>query len=710
MTTNTHERSDITCMHQYLKPLVFLVFLNLWMPMQLGAQASFNSVWHFGQNCRLDFSSGTPVAGFSEINTNEGSSSISDANGLNLFYTDGTQIWKADGTALLTYPTILGGGSSSTQSSLIVPAPGDASKFYIFTTAPQLDNSGPISYHGTNVSVFNPSANNGLGDFDYMNTVLLDSSCEKLTAIKKCGEENYWIIAHKWNSADYYAWELSSAGLGQPVVSTVGNVIPFDSNSFTSSAESIGYLKASSDGRKIAAAQTFRIPATIELFDFDFSTGILSNPMSHTISESGDYSAYGICFSPDDTKLYVTEVQSVTFFDSKLIQYNAQPATELEFGQSRTQVGAFNEVLGAIEIGPDNKLYISRVGATNLAIIQDPNLPANQCNFQLNGVELLANTQCRFGLQNVVAASLYDISNMLIIPDTVSTCGTSIELDYLANIGSIQWSTGDTTHQTLVENDGFYFLEVSTQCALVKDTVYAIFSGNFSLELPQDTLLCFADSLLLLPSVSNPNFDFQWSTGQTTLPITISDSGLYLLQMSNDFCSKTDSISIDFKPIPYVDLGSDKTLCNKETAQLGHFYPNVNFLWSDGSNDSVLTVSTAGSYWLTISNNACESSDTIHIKDASAAASLTIPNTFSPNNDLINDAFVAGDTTLLEYSMAVFNRWGQEVFQSQNPTQFWKGDYKETLAPEGVYMWVCRFFDPCSDSVMEKKGTVSVFR
>ena len=71
---------------------------------------------------------------------------------------------------------------------------------------------------------------------------------------------------------------------------------------------------------------------------------------------------------------------------------------------------------------------------------------------------------------------------------------------------------------------------------------------------------------------------------------------------------------------------------------------------------------------------------------------------------------MAGDTTLSEYSMTVFNRWGQEVFQSQNPTQFWKGDYKETLAPEGVYMWVCRFFDPCSDSVMEKKGTVSVFR
>jgi gliding motility-associated-like protein len=695
--------------NRILFPALF-IFFQLIIGSTIQAQQLFNNVWHFGNNCKLDFSSGTPVAGYSEIFTNEGSSSICDANGQNLFYTDGSIVWKADGTQINQFPESLGGGSSSTQSSLIVPFPGNSSKFYIFTTVAELSSEFG-EYHGTNVSLLDITGNGGIGSFDYMNTVLLDSSCEKLTAIKQCGGDVYWIIAHKWQSADFYAWKLTSGGIEAPVISTIGSFVPnTPSYIFGELAESIGYLKASSNGNKIASAYTFRTPAVVELFDFDFNTGQLSNPMSDTISLSGDYSAYGVCFSPDDTKLYFTEDEINTFTTSKLVQYDATASSQSAFSQSRSVIGTFNLVMGAIEIGPDNKLYVAQSGSQSLGVINEPNLPASQCNFVQDAVNLAPNTICTFGLQNVVAGSAIDYSSNLILADTIVSCSSELVLDYVANSGSILWSTGDTTHQTLVNNEGFYYLEVNSICSVVKDTVYAAFNGNFSLSLPSDTILCFSDSLLVLPVVSNPDLNFQWSTGQTTLPLTITNSGLYELQMSYTSCIKKDSIFVDFKTIPKIDLGPDVLLCNTPILSLGKSIPNVTFLWSDGSIDSTLSISNFGEYWLKISNGFCEDIDSIRIEDATILSNLTIPNAFSPNNDLINDEFVAGETELKNYSMTVYNRWGDELFHAQNPTQFWNGKYKDSEVPEGVYMWICSYLDPCTNDFKEKKGTVSLFR
>lgn len=680
----------------------------------LNAQQSINSVWHFGQNCKIDFSSGSPVVGLSQISTNEGSSSISDINGQNLFYTDGSQVWLANDTPLLSDQDLLGGGSSSTQSSLIIPYPGSPSKYYIFTTAPQLDNMGFLfgqeSYHGVNASLLDLAANGGNAAFEYSNTVLLDSACEKLTAVKSCGQDNYWVIAHKWNSDAYYAWNITTTGISQPVISTIGNFIPNNSFSIDITAETIGFLKSSSDGKKIAAAQSFRNPATIELFDFDFTTGILSNPISEIISSDGSYFAYGICFSPDNTKLYVSEIDGTNFDNSKLIQYNAQPLNAADFAASRTLIENVNSTLGAIEIGPNNKLYIAKAQASSLGVINSPNLPASQCDFQLSGLTLDPTSLCAFGLQNVLAISPNDVLSNLILEDTIASCENPIELMYTLQSGHASWSTGDTTYQTTVSNEGFYYLEVSTECATLKDTVYADFKGDFTLDLPADTLLCFADSLILQPIVSNPNLNFTWSSGQTSIAITVADSGKYVFQMTDNVCIKKDSIVIDFKAIPKIDLGPDLILCNNEQYVLGKFIPNVDYLWSTGNTTSTQEATTAGEYWLKISNPFCEASDTVLVEDGGQSNKLIFPNVFSPNGDLINDEFVAGNSLFTDYSMTVYNRWGEKVFESTNPIAYWNGEYNETEATEGVYMWVCSYFNPCSSSTITRKGSVSLLR
>lgn len=96
------------------------------------AQKETNN-WLFGDSAGLNFNPGVPVpvAG-GQTNTVEGVSSISDANGDLLFYTDGRTVWNKNHEELENGNGLLG-GSSSTQSVLIVKQPRTDSLYYVFT-------------------------------------------------------------------------------------------------------------------------------------------------------------------------------------------------------------------------------------------------------------------------------------------------------------------------------------------------------------------------------------------------------------------------------------------------------------------------------------------------------------------------------------------------------------------------------------------------
>jgi hypothetical protein len=113
------------------------------------------------------------------------------------------------------------------------------------------------------------SLDNGQGDVELKNIALLTPVCEKVTAVKHCNGRDIWVITHAWNSDAYYAYLLSINGINPvPVISHSGI---FLSGNISYSG---GYLKASPNGRKLAAAHQF---SGAELSDFDNTTGIVSH-------------------------------------------------------------------------------------------------------------------------------------------------------------------------------------------------------------------------------------------------------------------------------------------------------------------------------------------------------------------------------------------------------------------------------------------------
>jgi len=71
-----------------------------------------------------------------------------------------------------------------------------------------------------------------------------------------------------------------------------------------------------------------------------------------------------------------------------------------------------------------------------------------------------------------------------------------------------------------------------------------------------------------------------------------------------------------------------------------------------------------------------------------------IPNSFTPNNDLLNDViFVSGsDISKNDFEWIIFNRWGDIVFRTSDINEPWTGnvDNGEHYAPNGVYNYLVR--------------------
>lgn len=93
------------------------------------------------------------------------------------------------------------------------------------------------------------------------------------------------------------------------------------------------------------------------------------------------------------------------------------------------------------------------------------------------------------------------------------------------------------------------------------------------------------------------------------------------------------------------------------------------------------------------------------------ACELYVPNVFSPNNDGANDFFLPASNCVIEdYTFSVYNRWGQLLFQTTNPTEGWNGQAKSEPVAHDTYIYAIEYrFAEFAEPVM-KYGSVAVIR
>lgn len=551
--------------------VVFVFFLGLC------CSQNQHTKWYFGQYAALDFMTNPPMSiptssmGFNPVSQgSEGTSSIADAAGNLLFYTNGMTVWN-QANAVMANGTGLFGHWSSSQSALIVKQPENANIYYIFTTdaSAALGNS-----YGMRYSIVDMSLAAGMGSVTVKNVSLLNPSSEKLCAVKHCNQRDIWILGHAANSSLFMAYLLSPGGLAVGVMSSTGAT--YYDQIFIAYNNNFGCMKASPMGTKLGVAiLNYGTSGPVyEVYDFDPSSGSVSNPLT-LMSSNAITGNYGCEFSPDGSKFYGTYIGAGPG-TGVLYQWDLCAGSNNAILASQYSVTAS---LSQLQRGPDDKIY----GATNqqvtLGVINNPNAGGVLCNYSVNGPSVAPNL-CSLGLPNfistftrtytpITATISCQSASFTSATNIIGGCGPSTQ-----TVNSCIWLFGDTASGAanisgilnpihLFSSPGTYTVKqvLYNYCAAPLDTLVYIISTSGNPPVFLTVPNCSGQAL----SLSAPsNVTYTWSTGANTPVISVSPTvsttyTVHGLDINNCFNTAVQTVSV--LPLPVLSISGSTVVC-----------------------------------------------------------------------------------------------------------------------------------------------------
>jgi gliding motility-associated-like protein len=504
---------------------------------------------------------------------------------------------------------------------------------------------------------------------------------------------------------------------------------------------------------------------------------------STTLTATGGYSSYlwstgattqSIKVGSANTySITVTDTQSSTFTDSKILTVNSLPNPFI----SGVPYVCNGRSTSLVVEGDYRAVQWSTGERTNTIMANSPavfSVTVTDSNFCVGS----ANITVRDGSKPYNA-----------LPDTIKICqGDSSLLDATTTAAiSYYWNTDDTTATLWVSDSGRYNVIVSTGQCVSYDTVRVLLLSPPMVNLGVDTAICKADTLILRAEksplytykwsdgstqptleVKNENiysvevtfgncrasdtidiaiFDkkqglvldtvvctpqytirgklrggtiYKWNVGSTDSTLVVSKSGVYNLLANNRKCFVNQNFNIRFKKIPVVELGKDSIVCtelsNKSVLLIGGTKDESNYIWQDNTTMNTLQAKISGIYTVVANNECGEASDAVKI-DFKTCYDIFIPSVFSPNEDGVNEKFqlFPSENVAKFNQFSIFDRWGNIVFTAadfnQNDVEkyTWDGRFNGKLLPPDVFVYFVEF-TTTDGKILMKKGDVTLMR
>lgn len=312
---------------------------------------------------------------------------------------------------------------------------------------------------------------------------------------------------------------------------------------------------------------------------------------------------------------------------------------------------------------------------------------------------------------DAIAVQVFDAGALDLGPDLRLCPGESGTLT--ANIpGQYVWSSGATTSAISVTSAGTYWLQVSEAACVARDTVVVSVVPLVAPELGPPLLLCQGDTAVL--RVASNGAAVLWSTGATADSIRVHRPGTYSVQLSLLGCEASDAVAVTVREwITEVSLGRDSTYCPDAPLVLATGLSGAAHLWSTGSTAPAITVMAPGTYSVQVTGQCIEAEASIHVTEGICGPFVHVPNTVTPNGDGTNDTFQAVfDGPLRDFSLEIFNRWGQLIAAFDHPDKAWDCTANGEPVPDGVYNWKIRYRARADDGAKARElfGHVNVLR
>ncbi|MBX3163631.1 MAG: T9SS type A sorting domain-containing protein [Bacteroidetes bacterium] len=551
----------------------FILFIILFFCALVVPAQNELTKWYFGNHAALDFMTDPPtVLNNSAMYQVEGSSSIADATGNLLFYTNGRTIWNKYHAVM---DTGLLGHFSTAQSALIVKQPNNLNLYYVFTMAVCGDTL------GLNYSIVDMSLAAGAGSVIAKNIPLYSASCtEQLAATKHANGVDCWIMIHELGSNNFRAYLLTAAGLNATaVISSVGTIYPFGQNppGFFM-AEAIGYMKFSHTGAKVASCMPNVLlnwnDRLMELYDFNNSTGIVSNPLTINVR------SYDCEFSPDGTKFYsegeyvfVTPVEYVT----PVIQWDLNAGSNAAILSSSVTIAVVSPTLSYpanMKLAPNGKIYIleSSGSAHYFSVINNPNALGAACSFSYAAQSVSAvinptlTSDARLSMPNMLSpCALYitGLNGSSGICNSATTTTASLNV-LTTNLGDVnyRWSNGTTTYTTSMPQinnliAGHWSVTATNTIGCAAYTTFTISqydSNIINISSTNTDVVCAGNTITLTASGADT---YTWNTSQTGASITVTPAVtiIYAAYGTDEYgCeSSSNQILVSVSPCTGVD-------------------------------------------------------------------------------------------------------------------------------------------------------------
>lgn len=335
-------------------------------------------------------------------------------------------------------------------------------------------------------------------------------------------------------------------------------------------------------------------------------------------------------------------------------------------------------------------------------------------------------------------------NNVVCWGDTTSFNNTSFTPD--GTIVSTQWDFGDGNtsglynpqHQWQVQNDSFVVSLIITTDLGCIDTVTQIATTlpipdfNFGPTVASgcENFTSAFNDLSTVPGGTIVNW--LWDFGDSNYTYTANPAHTYyepgsytvVLTLTTSYgCTMTDTLNypVVVYPQPVAEFTADPLF----SASI--LTPTINFInestgstmwdWDFGNNNSsidehpVYTYPDTGTFIVTlVAINSFGCSDTVqHPVNIYGEQLVFIPNAFTPNGTELNEVWRPVIHGMKEYRCTIFDRWGLEIFLTEDLAEGWNGTYNDTHCPQDVYVYKIIVKD-MMDNVYTYYGTITLLR
>lgn len=233
---------------------------------------------------------------------------------------------------------------------------------------------------------------------------------------------------------------------------------------------------------------------------------------------------------------------------------------------------------------------------------------------------------------------------------------------------------------------------------------------------------------------NNPAWTYTWTFEDGTVSHDMSAVHVFntpgqfdvsLIIVNQEGCQSAAAASgtITINPRAVASFNSDKT--EVTTIDPVFHFTNTSqnaseYEWHFGDGDLTYVTSpthsydTYGQFTITLNaNNEYNCPDQAHlVVNVKPSFELFVPNAFTPDGDEFNNTFTASGYGILEtdFTMEIYNRWGELIFESHNMQIGWDGSYAGSeRVQDGTYTWVIRFKD-LTNTLHERNGHLSLLR